>query len=92
MKKTSVGILAVLLGLILVLAAPVLATEVTVIGKVNDSYQIETDQGDVFEVADTDVGNELLSHIGKKVEVTGTVSEELGIKIITVGVYVVLEE
>ena len=91
MKKTPVRILAVLV-LILMLATPVLATEVTLIGKVNDSYQIETDQGDVYEVADTEMGNELLNHIGKKVEVTGTVAEEEGVKTITVAVYVVLEE
>ena len=91
MKKTPVRILAVLV-LTLMLATPVLATDVTLIGKVNDSYQIETDQGDVYEVADTDMGNELLNNVGKKVEVTGTVSEELGVKIITVAVYVVLGE
>jgi hypothetical protein len=91
MKKTSIGILVVLI-LTLILAIPVLATEMKIIGKVNDNYQIETDQGDVYEVADTDMGNELLSHVGEKVEVTGTVSEEEGVKIIRVAVYIVLEE
>lgn len=91
MKKTSVKILAVLV-LTLMLAAPVFASEVTVIGKVNDSYQIETDLGEIFEVADTAIGNELLEHIGKKVEVSGTVSEEEGVKTIKVATYIVLEE
>ena len=91
MKKTSVRILAVLV-LALVLATPVLAAEVTLIGKVNDSYQIETDQGDVYDVADTDIGDELLNHVGEKVEVTGTISEEEGVKIIRVAAYTVLEE
>jgi len=91
MKKTSVRILAVLV-LTLVLATPVLANEVTLIGKVNDSYQIETDQGDIYEVADTEMGNELLSHIGERVEATGTISEEEGVKIIRVAAYMVLEK
>ena len=91
MKKMSVGILAVLV-LTLMLAAPVFASEVTLVGMVNDSYQIETDLGDVYEVADTEMGYELLNHIGKKVEVTGEISEEEGVKIIRVATYMVLEE
>lgn len=91
MKKISFRILAVLV-LTLMLATPVLAAEVTLIGKVNDRYQIETDQGDVYEVADTDMGNELSELIGQKVKVTGTVSEEEGVKTITVAAYTVLEE
>ncbi len=93
MKATAFKILAVS-ALVLMLAAPVLAAEVemTIIGEVNDSYQIVTDQGDVYEVADTDVGNDLLNNIGKKVEITGTVADEEGVKTITVASYLVLEE
>ena len=91
MIKTSVKILAVLV-LILVLAAPAFSTEVTLIGKVNESYQIETDQGDVYDVADTDMGNELLNHVGETVEVTGIISEEEGVKIIRVIAYMVIEK
>jgi len=93
MKNTAFRILAVSI-LVLMLAAPVLAVEVemTFIGEVTDSYQIVTDMGVVYEVADTDMGNELLDHAGKKVEVTGTVTEEDEVKIIKVTSYVVLED
>jgi hypothetical protein len=93
MKKTAFRILAVSV-LVLMLAAPVLAAEVemTVIGTVTDSYQIATDLGVVYEVADTEMGNEMLDHVGKKVEVTGTVTEEDEVKIIRVTSYVVLED
>ena len=93
MKNTAFRILAVSI-LVLMLAAPVLAVEVemTFIGEVTDSYQIVTDMGVVYEVADTDMGNELLEQTGKKVEVTGTVAEEDEVKIIKVTSYVVLED
>ena len=93
MKKTALRILAVSV-LVLMLAAPVLAVEVemTVTGEVTDSYQIVTDLGVVYEVEDTEMGNDLLDHAGKKVEVTGTVMEEDGVKTIKVKSYVVLED
>jgi hypothetical protein len=93
MKKTAVRVLT-LSVFVLMLAVPALAveSEMTVIGEVNDNYQLVTDQGDVYEVADTDMGNDLLNNIGKKVEVTGTITEEQGVKMIRVASYVVLEE
>lgn len=93
MKKTAFGILVVSV-LVLMLAAPVLAVEneMTISGVVNEDYQIVTDVGDVYEVEDTDMGNELLNHVGKKVEVTGTVSEEDEVQTIKVASYVVLED
>ena len=93
MKKTAIRILAVSV-LVLMLAAPVLAVEkeMTVIGEVNDNYQIVTDLGVAYEVEDTDKGNELLNHVGKKVQVTGTVTEEDEVQIIKVASYVFLED
>ena len=93
MKNTAFRILAVSI-LVLMLAAPVLAVEVemTVIGEVTDSYQLVTDLGVVYEVEDTEMGNELLDHAGKKVSVTGTVTEEDEVKVIKVNSYVVLED
>jgi hypothetical protein len=93
MKKTAFRILAVSV-MVLMLASPVLAVEreVTVIGQVNDNYQVVTDLGAVYEVEDTDMGNDLLDHVGKKVEVTGTVTKEDEVLYIKVASYVVLED
>ena len=93
MKKTAFRILAVSV-LVLMLASPVLAVEkeMTVIGEVNDDYQIVTDLGVAYEVANTDMGNELLDHVGKKVKATGTVTEEDEVQIIKVASYEVLED
>lgn len=88
--KWTVAILIALFTLVSVSAA--LAAEKTLVGKVNDNYQlVTTDQ--VYEIADTAEGNELAeNHISAKVKVTGTLEERDGMKIITVTNYQVLSE
>ncbi len=69
------------------------ANEVTISGTVNDFYGIETDDGEVYEIGDSEQGDELIGHVGARVEVTGTLEEdEDGMKIITVSSFVILEE
>jgi len=87
----ATGIVCILM-FTLIFAGQVFATEVTIIGTVNDSYQIVTEDGDVYEVADTDMGNDLLNHVGKTVEATGTITEEEGVKVINVTLYTVIDE
>jgi hypothetical protein len=85
------GIICVFL-LILICSIPVFANEITITGTINDSYQIVSDNGTVYEVADNDMGDDLLNHVGKTVEVTGVVIEEEGVKIINVKSYKLLEK
>jgi hypothetical protein len=70
----------------------VFADEVTIVGKINDNYQIVTEDGTVYKVADTEMGNEMLNHVSKFVEALGIVTEEEGVKIIKVTSYVLLDE
>jgi len=62
----------------------------TIMGTVNDDYQIVTDDEKVYEVAETEKGDEVVRLVGKKVRVTGTVEESEGTKIITVTAYEVM--
>jgi hypothetical protein len=72
-------------------ASPVIANEV-VVGEVNEELQIVAD-GAIYEVADNEQGNYLVRNlIGTKVKVTGTVSKQGEIKIITVSSFEVLAE
>ena len=64
----------------------------TITGTVNDNYQIVADDGQVYEVADTEKGDEVVDLVGKKVKVTGTVEESDGEKIITITSLAVIEE
>jgi hypothetical protein len=79
-------VFVVLFAFSVFLSSPVIAepTSVTIVGEVNDQYQIVAKDGTVYEIADTELGNEVLKHISEVVEVTGDVEEDDGIKVIDV--------
>ena len=80
-------------SLVLSFAGTAISTEVTITGEINDEYQIVARDGNIYEIADTDSGNELLNFIGSVAEVQGTVEEnEEGIKVITVASFKILSE
>ena len=71
---------------------PVFATEMTIVGQVNYSYQILAD-GQIYEVANTSLGDDLvMNHIAKIVEITGNVEEKEEMKVITVESFKVVYE
>jgi hypothetical protein len=70
-----------------------LAEEVTIVCEVNDSYQLVGEDGQIYEVAVNEIGNEVVSRlISQIVKVTGTVKEEDGVKIITILSYELLAD
>ena len=70
-----------------------LAEQVTIVGEVNDDYQIVGEGGQIYEVTADEIGNEVVFNlISQKVKVTGTVKEEGEVKIITILFYEVLAE
>ncbi len=69
------------------------AENVTIVGTVMDGFRIVSEDGYPYEVEDTDKGNELvLQYIGYKVEVTGTVKDEIDYKSIVVDSFRVIED
>ena len=77
----------------LVLSVQAFADEITNIGKINETYQIVTDKGDVYKVADSDLASELLENIGQTIKVTGTlVQNEEEVKTIRVSDYEIVEK
>lgn len=90
MRAKRVVLLAAILLVVWGVGAA-LAGDVTITGQVNDDYQIVTDKGDVYDVAETEKGDELSANVGKTVEVQGTLMEEEGSKIITVVNFKVLD-
>ena len=61
-------------------------------GTVNNSYQIVTDNDQVYHIAEGEKGDEVVDLIGKKVKVAGMVEEIDEDKIITVTSYEIIEE
>jgi hypothetical protein len=94
MYKITKRLLSIFLVVLLAMVSTAaLATEdVTVTGTVNESYQIVDDGGVVYDVAESEKGNEVVALIGKKVEVIGTVVDNDGTREITIASFKVIEE
>jgi hypothetical protein len=96
MKSGKMKMLMVLITLVMVMAAPLaaMASEtVTIEGEVNDSFQIVAGDGQVYEVADTAQGTDLVeNHIGEKAKVVGTIEQDQDVKIISVTTFEILAE
>ena len=96
MKRKRVTLTMVLITFVMATMIPLAtmaAESVTIQGEVNDSYQIVDSSGQVYEVADTTQGNELVeNHIGEKAKVVGTVEMNQDVKTITVTKFEILAE
>lgn len=95
MKKNKKFLFAGFLAMLMIafLSGPAISADsVTIVGIMNNSYQIVTGNDQVYEIAEGEKGDELIEFVDKKVKVTGTVEEDDGTKAITVTSYEVIEE
>ena len=91
MKRSFVTAIIILLSICL-LATPGLAKRITIIGEVNDNYQIVADN-EIYEVDENAAGNDLVvNYIAQKVKVVGQLKESGESKIVTVESFEVVEE
>jgi len=91
-KFRNVALCLSVLFLLFLTAASLPAAETTIVGEVNDSLQIVTDD-QIYDVQSNDVGDDLVfNHIGWKVKVTGTIRTEDDVKIIVVTAFEAAEE
>lgn len=65
---------------------------VMITGTINDANQLVDNTGQIFEIADTEAGNELLTHIGQKVQIKGTVMEDESKKELSISSYEIIKE
>jgi hypothetical protein len=65
---------------------------ITIVGFVNEDYQIVDKKGAVYEVADTEKGDEVLGLVGKQVKVTGNLMDADNTPIINVTLYEVIDD
>ncbi|MDX1707894.1 MAG: hypothetical protein R3274_04795 [Desulfobacterales bacterium] len=90
--KISFAGLLFLTAISLVYAYTGFAAEMTIVGEVNDTYQIVANNT-IYEVAETPLGDDLVkNYIAEKVQVTGTVEEKDDMKIITVKSFKIVPE
>jgi len=89
-KRFLTGILV--LSFVSMFAGFAIGGDVTIVGTVNDENQIVDDAGTAYDVADNEKGDELIEHVGKKIQVKGTVTEGDDGRLITITSYTVIEE
>ncbi|BBO91859.1 hypothetical protein [Desulfosarcina ovata] len=96
MTRAAKKMVMVWVAMAMILGVPfaaMAAESVTITGEVNDSYQIVDASGQVYEIADTTPGNDLVeNHIGEKAKVTGTLEQDQDLKIITVTAFQIITE
>lgn len=89
-KIFSTGLITLIL--IFSLSGAALSADMTSIsGKINADNELVADDGQVYNIADTEGGKSLLKNVDKIVEVKGTVSEKDGMKEITVNSFRIVE-
>ena len=92
-NRKGLALLLCVLFVLVVSAVPSLAGEqVTILGTVTASYQIVTEDQEVYDVAENEKGDEVVELIDRKVKVIGTVEEKDDVKVITVTSYEVIAE
>ena len=92
-RNRLLKLLSMVFALTLLLSVHALAVEITITGEINDMYQIVTDEGDVYEVVDSDLASEVLENMGQTVKVTGTLIQgEEGVKAIRVSDYEIVKK
>ena len=86
-----IGLCAILM--VVLLCGPVISDEsIVIIGTVNEYSQIVADNDQVYEIGDTEKGEELAQLVDRRVIVTGTVIEEEDTKVVMVTSYEVTKE
>ncbi|MFZ7127425.1 MAG: hypothetical protein ACOWWM_14815 [Desulfobacterales bacterium] len=91
MKKAISVVLSVMFLAVALYGVAAAADEMTITGTVNAENQIVDESGQAFSLADTEEGLEVKALVGKKVQVTGTVAEQEGQKVLTVMDYEIME-
>jgi hypothetical protein len=81
-----------LVTIFLVQTPTVQADPVTIEGIVNEMAQIVTDDGDVYDLAQTDLGKAVAELVGARVLLTGSVEETETNRTIAVDKFLVLDE
>jgi len=84
MKRMTLISLLTVVALVFATGVGLAADPINIQGQVNEDNQLVDQDGMVYEIAETEQGMQVMDLVGEKVEVRGTVTEEMGAKQITV--------
>jgi type 1 fimbria pilin len=92
-KKSLIAILTVMMFLTVIVAPAVCAADdMKITGQVTEGGTIVADNGDEYNIADSDMKDQIMESAGKKVSVMGAVTESEGQKTISITSYELIEE
>jgi hypothetical protein len=91
MKKMMIVSLLAVFALVFATGIGIATEPVTLQGEVTEDNQLVTEDGEVYDIADTEQGAQVMEMVGEKIEVRGTLSEDEGDKEITVESFSVVE-
>ena len=91
MKKMAVISLLAVLALVLAPGIGIAAESVTLRGHVTDDNQLMTEEGEFYDIVETQEGLQVLEKVGEKIEVRGTLVEREDVKEILVKKFTVLK-
>ncbi len=91
MKKMMIVSLLAVFTLVFAIGVGIAAETVTLQGQVTEDNQFMAEDGEVYDIADTEKGSEVMELVGQEIEVRGTLSEDEGDKEITVESFSVME-
>jgi hypothetical protein len=89
-KRLFMGILSFAL-VVLFAGSAICGKDVTIIGTVTDDYQIEGKDGILYDIGDTERGQEVAELVGKQVKVQATVEDQEGVKVIFITAFEIVE-
>lgn len=73
-RNLSFLIFAAVSAVTIMISSNLLAAETTIIGEVDDQYQVTDTDGEIYTLVKNDVGRKIITeHISEIVEITGTV-------------------
>ena len=89
-RRSCFALLGVMVIVVFLYETAMSAQKKTIIGKVNDNYQIVTADGSIYEVEGNAQGDEVVNLVGRQVRATGIVEESDAMNIITISSYEVI--
>jgi len=66
--------------------------KITLLGEINDDFQLITDDDQILEIVQDDQGEELVGQAGERVEVVGEIVEEGSTRLIKVLSYKLMDQ
>ena len=89
-RKYLFAVLCVMFIVVFLFGTAISGKRATIIGRINDNYQIVTAEGKIYEVEGNEKSDEIVNLVGKQVKATGIVEETEDMNIILITSYKVI--